>query len=44
MAEISPEVAAKYEIIVDGLQEVLGGDILKQILADGKHPKCYWGA
>lgn len=34
----------KYEIITRGLQEVLGGDIIKAILAEGRSPKCYWGA
>ncbi|KAJ7905009.1 tyrosine tRNA ligase [Mycena leptocephala] len=34
----------KYELITRGLQEVLGGDILKAILAEGRTPKGYWGA
>lgn len=34
---------AKYELITRRLKEVLGGDIIKAILAEGKHPKCYWG-
>ncbi|KAK7018635.1 tyrosine tRNA ligase [Favolaschia claudopus] len=33
----------KYEMITRRLQEVLGGDIIKAILADGRHPKGYWG-
>ena len=33
----------KYELITRGLQEVLGGDLIKAILAEGKAPKCYWG-
>ncbi|KAJ7262764.1 tyrosine tRNA ligase [Mycena haematopus] len=33
----------KYELITRRLQEVLGGDILKAILAEGRHPKGYWG-
>jgi tyrosyl-tRNA synthetase len=33
----------KYDIITRGLQEVLGGEIIKGILAQGKNPKCYWG-
>jgi tyrosyl-tRNA synthetase len=34
----------KYDLITRRLQEVLGGDSIKAILAEGKHPKCYWGA
>ncbi|KAG7451145.1 tyrosine tRNA ligase [Guyanagaster necrorhizus] len=33
----------KYELITRRLQEVLGGDLIKSILADGRSPKCYWG-
>ncbi|KAJ7629404.1 tyrosine tRNA ligase [Mycena polygramma] len=33
----------KYELITRRLQETLGGDILKAILAEGRHPKGYWG-
>ncbi|KLO10221.1 tyrosine tRNA ligase [Schizopora paradoxa] len=33
----------RYELIVRRLQEVLGGEAIKQILADGRNPKCYWG-
>jgi len=33
----------KYELITRGLQEVLGGDSIKAILAEGRQPKCYWG-
>ena len=34
----------KYELITRRLQEVLGGDSIKAILAEGRQPKCYWGA
>lgn len=34
----------KYELITRRLQEVLGGDLIKSILAEGRTPKCYWGA
>ena len=34
----------KFEIITRGLQEVLGGDAIKAILAEGRSPKGYWGA
>ena len=33
----------KFEIITRGLQEVLGGDSIKAILAEGRSPKAYWG-
>jgi hypothetical protein len=33
----------KYELITGRLQEVLGGDLIKTLLAEGKTPKCYWG-
>ncbi|KAJ7074540.1 tyrosine tRNA ligase [Mycena amicta] len=33
----------KYEIITRGLQEVLGGDSIKAILAEGRSPKGYFG-
>ncbi|KAL1742954.1 hypothetical protein HDZ31DRAFT_42022 [Schizophyllum fasciatum] len=33
----------KYELITRDLQEVLGPDIIKNILAEGRAPKCYWG-
>ncbi|KAG6916847.1 hypothetical protein DXG01_005146 [Tephrocybe rancida] len=32
----------KFEMITRGLQEVLGGDSIKAILAEGRSPKCYW--
>ncbi|KAH6904008.1 tyrosyl-tRNA synthetase [Coprinopsis sp. MPI-PUGE-AT-0042] len=37
----SPE--EKFELIIRRLQEVLGADLIKGILAEGRHPKCYWG-
>ncbi|OJA11353.1 hypothetical protein AZE42_07370 [Rhizopogon vesiculosus] len=37
------DVEAKYELITRGLQEVLGGDSIKAILAEGRSPKAYWG-
>ncbi len=36
-------VDEKYELITRGLQEVLGGDIIKAVLAEGRAPKAYWG-
>ncbi|KAJ6510444.1 hypothetical protein C8R45DRAFT_814333 [Mycena sanguinolenta] len=34
----------KYELIARGLHEVIGGDILRAILAEGRSPKGYLGA
>ncbi|KAF8635113.1 hypothetical protein AX15_000550 [Amanita polypyramis BW_CC] len=34
----------KYELITRRLQEVLGGDSIKAILAEGRSPKAYWGS
>jgi len=34
----------KYDLITRRLQEVLGGDSIKAILAEGRQPKAYWGA
>ncbi|KAF8970956.1 tyrosyl-tRNA synthetase [Flammula alnicola] len=33
----------KYELITRRLDEVLGKDAIKAILAEGRQPKCYWG-
>jgi hypothetical protein len=33
----------KYELMTRNLQEVLGGDKIKAILAKGETVKCYWG-
>jgi hypothetical protein len=32
-----------YDLITRNLQEVLGGDTIKNLLIEGKNPKCYWG-
>ncbi|KAG2155335.1 tyrosine tRNA ligase [Suillus bovinus] len=37
------DVEAKYDLITRRLQEVLGGDSIKAILAEGRSPKAYWG-
>jgi tyrosyl-tRNA synthetase len=37
------QVAKKYNLITRRLQEVLGGDIIKGILSEGRSPKAYWG-
>ncbi|KAF9522874.1 Aminoacyl-tRNA synthetase [Crepidotus variabilis] len=34
----------KYELITRRLGEVLGGDSIKAILAEGRQPKAYWGS
>jgi hypothetical protein len=33
-----------YNLITRNLQEVLGGEIIKDLLVQGKTVKCYWGA
>lgn len=33
----------RYDLIIRRLDEVLGGETVKSILAEGKSPKCYWG-
>ena len=33
----------KFELITRRLDEVLGADLIKAILAEGRTPKCYWG-
>ncbi|KAJ7596007.1 Aminoacyl-tRNA synthetase [Mycena floridula] len=35
---------AKYELITRRLQEVLGADTIKAIIAQGRSPKCYFGS
>ncbi|KAL5522037.1 hypothetical protein ACEPAF_1893 [Sanghuangporus sanghuang] len=40
-ANASPE--ERYELITRRLQEVLGGESIKAILQEGRHPKCYLG-
>ncbi len=42
MTSATPE--ERYALITRGLDEVLGGQQIQAILAEGKHPKCYWGA
>jgi tyrosyl-tRNA synthetase len=37
------QVTKKYHLITRRLQEVLGGDLIKSILAEGRSPKAYWG-
>jgi tyrosyl-tRNA synthetase len=34
----------RFDLITRRLQEVLGGDSIKAILAEGGSPKGYWGA
>lgn len=35
--------AERFELITRRLQETLGGDAIRAILEQGRHPKCYWG-
>lgn len=37
-------IEERYELITRRLQEVLGGDAIKAVLAEGRTPKCYWGS
>ncbi|EKM51215.1 uncharacterized protein PHACADRAFT_263236 [Phanerochaete carnosa HHB-10118-sp] len=37
------DLEAKYELVTRSLQEVLGGEIIKTVLAEGRTLKCYWG-
>lgn len=40
-----PPADETYALITQNLEEVLGGDIIKDVLAGGKAPvKGYWGA
>ncbi|TFK19617.1 tyrosine tRNA ligase [Coprinopsis marcescibilis] len=41
--DVSLSADERYELITRRLQEVLNGDLIKAILAEGKHPKGYWG-
>ena len=43
MAASTLDVETKYELITRRLNEVLGSDWIKAILAEGRNPKCYWG-
>lgn len=36
--------AERFELITRRLQETLGGDAIRAILEQGRHPRCYWGA
>jgi hypothetical protein len=41
MAELTPE--ERFDLIVRDLEEHVGEEELKKLLAEGKHPKIYWG-
>ncbi|KAL8277125.1 hypothetical protein RQP46_010453 [Phenoliferia psychrophenolica] len=41
--KLSDEQQRKLELITQNLQEVLGEDQIKAILAEGRNPVCYWG-
>ncbi|KAL0578012.1 hypothetical protein V5O48_003962 [Marasmius crinis-equi] len=40
---VSATAEEKFELITRRIEEVLGGDLIKSILAEGRAPKCYWG-
>jgi hypothetical protein len=44
MSASEASVDVRFDLITRRLQEVLGGDAIKAILAEGRQPKCYWGA
>ncbi|KAG8936958.1 hypothetical protein FRC03_000259 [Tulasnella sp. 419] len=37
------DIDARFDLITRRLQEVLGADIIKGVLAEDRKPKCYWG-
>ncbi|CDO68544.1 hypothetical protein BN946_scf184998.g41 [Trametes cinnabarina] len=41
-SEMALAAEEKYNLITRRLQEVLGGDLIKAVLAEGRTPKCYW--
>jgi hypothetical protein len=41
---LSATAEERFDLITRRLQEVLGGDLIKAILAEGRPPKGYWGA
>lgn len=43
MSAASFSAEEKYELMTRNLQEVLGGDKIKAILAKGETVKAYWG-
>lgn len=38
------EAKSRFALIKENLAEVLNPEIIENILADGRHPKIYWGA
>lgn len=44
MATSNASAEERYELIIRGLGEVLGGEKIKAILEEGRVPKGYWGA
>ncbi|TIB80656.1 tyrosine tRNA ligase [Wallemia mellicola] len=42
--ELNEEQNARFDLITRSLQEVLGGDIIKQKLSKAEQLKCYWGS
>jgi tyrosyl-tRNA synthetase len=41
---LSATAEERFDLITRRLQEVLGGDLIKAILAEGRPLKGYWGA
>jgi tyrosyl-tRNA synthetase len=37
------EAKSRFALIKENLSEVLNPEIIENILAEGRHPKIYWG-
>lgn len=37
------EAKSRFALIKENLAEVLNPEIIENILAEGRHPKIYWG-
>lgn len=40
---LDPAAEQRFDVIIRRLQEILGGDTIRTILAEGRTPKCYFG-
>jgi tyrosyl-tRNA synthetase len=43
MATMDAEAQKRFDLIKENLAEVLNPEIIENILAEGRHPKIYWG-
>lgn len=37
------DASEKFALISENLTEILNPEIIEKILAEGRHPKIYWG-